>query len=182
MEDRKYIGITDNRLKHMRSVAEECYRLAKEHGLDEDDARAAYVMGFLHDIGYAFSEKASQHPEIGKQMINCAFAPLNGGIPGAGARTAKDADIADCICRHGHPYELDNIFTRILDDADMSVNSKGEKVSHEERLSDITVRYGADSRQARNASLLLKAFEMPDDKLGDEILLKEFLAGTGEHQ
>ena len=45
-------GISERKLKHSLEVARECKNLANQIKKDEAFANAAFVMGFLHDIGY----------------------------------------------------------------------------------------------------------------------------------
>ena len=48
-----YVGISNDRMKHILGVARQCYKLAKEkYKLSEDDSRKAFMLGYLHDVGY----------------------------------------------------------------------------------------------------------------------------------
>lgn len=145
--DKSYNGISDKKLLHMRSVAEECYRLAIESGMTESEARAAYTMGFIHDIGYAFSP-AKGHAAVSAEMLYSV------------ARGNLTHDIVTAIRFHGKPSgkRIDKItpLSRILDTADLSVMPDGNKVSVKERLDYIKARYGKNSEQAINTEELAK--------------------------
>lgn len=136
-----YIGITDNRLKHMRAVAEKCYRLAKEDFFPEEFARRMYFLGFVHDIGYRFSEESSKHPDRSAEMMI-----LSGIDPGIET---------DAVRNHGKLPEGHETFTtdewKILAKADLTVDSDGNEVPAETRLRGIMKRYGKDSHQYKNA-------------------------------
>ena len=71
MSESKYIGISEHRLDHTIAVARKCYDLAKnEYDMSEMDARKMFLMGFLHDMGYEFSENTEEHPGIVSDILN----------------------------------------------------------------------------------------------------------------
>jgi HD superfamily phosphodiesterase len=53
--DRQFIGISEDRLKHILGVSRKAYRIAKDRGHDEKFARKMFMAGWLHDVGYEFS-------------------------------------------------------------------------------------------------------------------------------
>ena len=56
----EYIGITSNRLEHSIAVARKCYTLAKtEYEMSEEEARKMFLMGFIHDMGYEFTDDST---------------------------------------------------------------------------------------------------------------------------
>ena len=133
-EKTEFIGISDDRLRHMLAVAKQCYKFAKEDGLPEEKARSLFTIGFCHDIGYEFSKDADNHNIVGHQMIKNAFQ-----------YSCQE------ILQHGKPYdpakwkELE-----ILNKADMTVSPQGKIVPYQQRLEEIKIRYGEQSLQYQN--------------------------------
>lgn len=141
MKNNTYIGITENRLHHIKAVAEECYRIAKEEGFPEEFCRKMFVIGWNHDIGYEFSEESLGHAKIGGELIS---------LIGACERSV------DAITYHGYDMEHPTDEWRILNTADMTVDHMGNRVSVKERLESIETRYGKESAQYQNAIFLAK--------------------------
>lgn len=131
-----FIGITENKLHHMLGVAEECYKLAINKGYDTDFAKTMYFLGFVHDIGYAFSKTSEEHPLVGAEIISNALG-----------ETASDNRFLHAIRQHGHYTEKKTAEWEILNTADLTIDSKGNKVHVSERLADIKSRYGEYSNQ-----------------------------------
>lgn len=136
----KNIGITDNRLNHIISVARKCYYLAKhKYGMSEIDARKAFLMGFLHDIGYEFATEAPVHPSVAADILNSFNAE-------------EWNELILAVSTHGKPQDFSGtVYQAILNEADLTVNHKGENVTMNERCDDIKSRYGAQSHQYLNA-------------------------------
>jgi len=124
--------LSDNRAKHIMSVAALCYKIAHENGFVEADCKKAFVVGYLHDIGYAFSSCNAEHPTIGGELLELC------GV---------SKDVIDAVRYHGVPNVPQNRFLQILNQADMQVNGAGEVVSVTERLEDIGTRYGFESTE-----------------------------------
>lgn len=143
----KYIGITENRMKHMLGVARKSYEIAKEkYHLSEFDARKAFVIGFNHDIGYEFSKSPSNHPFIGYEMIENAFN-------------------SECLPIKNHGSNIEqNVFSKILNEADLQVDSKGNFVTVEERLEDIKSRYSEIAPEYTNPLTLAKELDLVEDE------------------
>lgn len=69
--DSQLIGISNNRLLHMRQVAARAQEISVEiFGWPEHKARSMFILGFLHDIGYAFSSDQRQHEELGGEYLH----------------------------------------------------------------------------------------------------------------
>lgn len=153
--------ITDNKMLHIKAVAEECYRIAiEEYHLTQGEAERAYTIGFVHDIGYAFANESKSHPLKGMEMLNNAFGSM-------------------CfeVGAHGNPdTKYQSQYLDILNKADLIVDATGQKVGPIARLKDIGNRYGTDSSQYINAKQLI-------DKLftGEEInYLKAVKSSTSD--
>ena len=120
--------LTVHRRDHMNEVAELCYELAKnKYSLSEEDSQRAFFMGYIQDIGYRFCDNKNEHPEIGFRMMH-------------------SDEIAQAVLYHGKPnLSNNNVFLDILNEADLRVNSKGQRVTVKERLDDIASRYDVTS-------------------------------------
>ncbi len=118
--------IDDNRKKHIWAVAELMRKFALEKGFSQQEADDLYLLGLLHDIGYAFLEKEnySLHNKVGEEFLKKQ-----------GYVHWKEVSF------HGvakSPYQ--SKFLDILNWA-KHIDSKGNFVSFEERLKDISSRY-----------------------------------------
>jgi HD superfamily phosphodiesterase len=92
-----------------------------------------FTLGWLHDIGYEFSEKYKGHPSVSADLLRSI------GLPEGAALQA--------IEKHGHYVENKTDEWRILNMADMLIDSKGNPVTPTERLDGIKERYGEHSDQ-----------------------------------
>lgn len=126
---KKYISISNDRLSHMLSVARKCYEIAKKEGFEEDFCRKMWLIGWLHDIGYEFTTEKEKHPDISVELIQNLYVNIN------------DVDI-NAIKYHGrNPKKITDEW-RILNTADMLIDSKGNDVGVMARLEDIECRFG----------------------------------------
>ena len=119
--------LTPNRLAHMNATANRAYEIATTiFGKTEDQARQLYILGLLHDVGYAFDPADHAH---------------------AGGRVLADLGFAtDAVYDHGDPNVgvMDDELL-IVNAADMTTSPTGAPMRMEDRLRDIGERYGADS-------------------------------------
>ena len=133
--------LTEQKIKHNVTVARLCYKIAKEkYKTNENFARAMWTIGYNHDIGYEFIEDSSNisaHSDISDELIFSAF---------------KGDSYA--IKWHGKKISQSNVSLRILNEADLQVDSKGNIISVKERLEDIRLRYGNESKQYDQAKWL----------------------------
>lgn len=127
--------ITDERLRHMRGVAELMYETAIANGCSETFARSMYLLGFLHDIGYAFQETDSEyHGLVGAKMLDDVGYPY-----------AAEVEY------HGDPrveYKSDEL--NLLNWADLQVSWDGHRTSVESRIERSVEKYGMSSDIALN--------------------------------
>lgn len=135
-----FVGVSDARLFHSRSVAYKCYWLARDvFGYGEESARVAYMAGWCHDAGYAFAPTQLDHAEAGGVIL------VDAG-----------ASFADAVRSHGDPDVLAmSDLLLIVNTADMMCGPDGVPVSFDERLSDVEARYGVGSRQAVDVGEML---------------------------
>ena len=133
--------ISNQRLLHIINVARTAQKLA--HKLrPEDDAfmKNMFLLGFLHDIGYEFTQDPTLHGEIGGKILQNAGYKYH-----------------NCIAQHGLIKDTpvsDELY--ILNLADMLVNFDGQDCTFEERLQDIKKRYGEKSYQYQNSLILIE--------------------------
>lgn len=130
--------ITDNRLKHILSVARKAREFAsKLRPNDKEFQENMFVIGFLHDIGYEFDGDNHLHAFIGGKILK-----------------RLQFKYWEVISLHGNIKEKkmsDELY--ILNCADMSVKSDGVYVTMAERLDDIKERYGFGSEAYKKAAL-----------------------------
>lgn len=122
--------ISDNKIKHIHSVAEYMYEHAHEHGLDRDKM---YMLGLLHDIGYVRGKNG--HMQNGADMVK---------------QIGINENIAYAIENHGMDLsKLDKVTPELilLVRADLQVDYLGKFVGYEQRLNNIKARYGETSIQ-----------------------------------
>ena len=145
-------GITENKLNHMLGVARKCYKLALEKEYSEDEARKLFIIGYLHDIGYEFTDNSEEHAEIGYTIVKNAFGK----------------DVIE-IKEHGNPdMGLNNDYLNILNIADLTVNSFGKECSIYDRLSEIELKYGKDNKQYTNTVKLAKRLKLINNNFGED--------------
>ena len=63
------IGISSDRLKHCLAVARLMYEMAVEKGWQESKCQEMFLLGYVHDIGYEFSEEQLNHPIVGARLL-----------------------------------------------------------------------------------------------------------------
>ena len=135
--------LSEDRLKHIKSVAEFMFKKANEIGYNEEKCEEMAVLGFLHDIGYMFTNP-KEHAKAGGDILH---------------RTEyiywKE------VYYHGDPFcEYASPELNLLNMADMSVDGKGNVVGFKKRLNDIEKRHGKESEQYINSKMII-------DKLKD---------------
>lgn len=137
----KFMGISEDRLHHIYGVAKRCYEIAKCKGYSEDFARRMFMIGWNHDVGYEFATNSADHATVGSELLGLM------GISSdrIGSKTKH------AIRKHGRFTNTKSTEWLILNQADMTVDSKGNVVTVEERLEDIAKRYGANSDVYDNA-------------------------------
>lgn len=138
------IGISEDRLHHIIGVARKAYRIAKDMGYDEAFARKMFMIGWVHDVGYEFSKEQSEHAKVSSEMLHqlvCVNKIYDTSISlktnhAIYYRGSYPAEAVDC-----------NLEWKIINMADMLIDSKGNEVTASQRLDDIKNRYGEYSDQ-----------------------------------
>lgn len=130
-----YIGISEARLHHILGVARKSYKIAKDMGYDERFCRRCFMLGWIHDVGYEFSENQSEHPNVSAELLWTL------------GDNEEWVNTVSAIKDHGLYTENETAEWKILNMADMQVDSQGNEVSVSRRLDDIKNRYGEHSDQ-----------------------------------
>lgn len=132
-------------LIHSVKVAEVMREMAlKKKPGDIVFANEMHSLGILHDIGYLNGGDVENHAVIGSEMLEKANFKywkevLYHGIP-------------DC--------DYGSQALKILNIADMTVNSTGMRVCVDDRLYEMASRYGEDSKQYKDMAALRKELEL----------------------
>jgi|GEM_PF-297848 len=135
------LKISGGRVSHCLAVAETMKRLAKQYpkGLsaDEDDL---FLLGYLHDIGYAFADEQRNHACAGGEELKRQ-----------GYRYWRE------VYYHGKVQEeYDSAELDLLNYADMVTDVNGNDVTVSERIADIGRRYGESSYQKKESEELAR--------------------------
>ena len=133
------IGISEDRLHHIIGVARKAYAIAASLGYGEDFCYRMFMLGWLHDIGYEFAETQEEHPDESARML---LSLIDGPAPNDLKWPAYRA-----IKFHGRYLEENSTEWKILNMADLQVDSKGNEISVSGRLDEIKERYGEHSDQ-----------------------------------
>ncbi len=138
------MDISKDRLQHSIGVARKMYEMALQRGWNVEQAKKMFVLGFVHDIGYEFSNVQSEHADIGAEILKlCGFQYSNE------------------VQYHGkvqQDYSSEELY--LLNVADFLVGPDGHPVSVEERLVGIAQRYGEKSSQYVEAKKLAKQLNL----------------------
>lgn len=156
--------ISENRLHHILGVARRCREIAEEKGYNADGQRQAFLLGWLHDVGYEFGEN-EDHAKTGAAMLvenGDDLAKVSIGNGGG-----NDYPYAREVYYHGVPAErrivavydfgcesfVDNGsrfrsgMLDILNQADLETMPDGTRCTARERVDDVKARYGEESSQ-----------------------------------
>lgn len=147
-----YIGMSDDLLHHSLGVARKAYKIALERGRGEMFARKLWLLAWLHDIGYEFSERAEDHASVSACLVMNA-------VHGAFIEDFVFGGDYQAIRSHGQAVRHPSEEWLILNLADMTTDSTGKDVTFEERAEDIKERHGEDSWQYLNFRKLQKQIE-----------------------
>lgn len=137
------LTISDERLKHSIEVARLMKKMSEDAGWSQEKCEEMFVLGYLHDIGYEFSEQQCDHASVGGRMLKI-----------------QEYKYWQEVFFHGKlNIEYMSEELTILNIADMNIDSKGHNVGIKERLKDIAVRYGEKSKQFVEAKLLIEKIQ-----------------------
>ena len=147
---------TPQRALHCRGVALFMYEYAPIVGLD---AREAALCGWLHDFGYLFGDNRTFAESCGLLLEHVGYQNRNR------------------VFRHGTPQGLGTPLGVLLNIADMWVSPQRECIGFDARLADVADRYGAESPQAKECSIMVSALRKTHEwKLLAPVLGKPYSA------
>lgn len=128
----KYIGITDDKLMYALAVADKCYALSLEYGYEEMFACKMYAVGFIHSIGYAFSESEDDYLDVGAGLLT-----------ELGVSELITSAIRNC---NKVPAAVTSEW-RVLATAIVTLDTNGSYIDIKDKLFDTLDRYGMESAQ-----------------------------------
>lgn len=126
------------RTAHCRGVAIFMRRLAPHLGLEPN--RMA-LLGWVHDLGYLIGDTGTHAKDMGMLLATEGY------------------EYADAVAHHGtDDIDCSDAVEVLLNIADMSIDGNGFLVSFDDRIEDVTSRWGADFvgvKQCRKVADLL---------------------------
>ncbi len=133
--------LSKTRLSHCNSVGEMMQRIVQESdtGVFPFSPEEAFTVGYLHDIGYAFTDNQLEHSYIG------------------GLHLRKTGfKYWDVVYWHGNENpEINCPMLNLLDYSDMSIDFDGSSIDFDTRINNIIKRYGEDTRQVEIAKAVI---------------------------
>lgn len=145
MNDERFT-INDNKMNHILAVARLMYQMAIDDGKDEEYAKEMFLLGYVHDIGYEFCTKSTDHPNIGSDILQKSNYKYSNQVLYHGKPNKNDIE---------DQYAMD-----LLDKADLLIDHTGKYVGAKIRLEDIKSRYGENSHQYLNALTMVKKLKL----------------------
>lgn len=127
------IGISENRLRHSLGVARKAYRIAKDLGFNEAFCRKMFMLGWVHDVGYEFTENQADHSFVSANLVSLL--------------TNNQSKSIQAVKHHGRYISHPTDEWRILNMADMQIDVEGSEVDVSKRLNGIKEKYGEHSDQ-----------------------------------
>ena len=133
-------------MEHSLAVARRMHEIVEQRPSEFScNPEDAFVLGLLHDIGYAFAPESEYHADVGGIILKYHGYPLWQEVY--------------------HHHSVDGIYSsqllELLNYVDMTTNEKGQVVSTEERIEEIGNIFGKGSFPEINAvamALTLKDF------------------------
>lgn len=123
-------GLYNVKQIHVLEVGRLMAQLAKERGWDEEKQKEMFMLGYVHDVGYEFSETGADHAKLGGELLKSQ-----------GYKYWKEVYYHGLYDAWYQSEELD-----ILNIADLTINTNGENIGVEKRLENIANRHGTDSQ------------------------------------
>lgn len=130
--------ITSSRWQHILGVARRARVLAEKMRPQNDDfAQDMFLLGVMHDLGYEFSEEPAEHPRVGADILKRQGYRYWREVENHGNVNVKEVS--------------DELF--ILSCADMTTGPGGESFTMQERIDNMALRYGRESRAHKKAMI-----------------------------
>jgi len=135
------MAIKENKMLHSLAVGRLMEQMAEGRGWNPERTKEMFLLGMLHDIGYEHGEPKS-HAVIGGELLK-----------------KSNYRYWQEVYHHGSPdTEYDSEELDLLNMADLSIDSCGFYVTPYERVKEIKRRYGADSDEYKNATLIKEKY------------------------
>ena len=131
------------------AISEACFSIARRKNLPSKMCFKAYSMGYLVNIGVLLSQTESE----ARLMCNYALKEL--GV---------DEDITYALVNRLDKSAESTPLLDILNEALLSINSKGEQCSVEEVIDEIITNYGTNSKEYSNAVVIASKLNLADHK------------------
>lgn len=133
--------ISDSRIKHILKVAIKMKKYVAENpGKYSCTPDEAFLIGYLHDIGYEYTDIQTEHCYKGGEVLR-----------DQGYKYWQE------IYYHGVPQEVYiSPELTLLNYVDMTTSPNGEDITLQQRIDDIAVRYGKDSVQVKDAKKVIE--------------------------
>lgn len=129
--------LPEGKLLHMRNVAQKMYVLSHLHrAVFGIDPRVAYFLGYIHDIGYAFSENVFMHDRVGGDLLYSVGSFYHSILFNHGRGDFDSSSIPNGVV-------LD-----LLNYCDLTVDSMGRSCTVDSRIDDVKKRYSGDALDA----------------------------------
>ncbi len=145
-------NLTAERLQHCLTVGRKMQIIAKCLPNCPYSPEDMFYLGVLHDIAYEFVDTQMKHELVGGEILKC-----------------NNYKYWKEIYFHGMPDpEYDSLALDILNYADLTTDYQGKDVTIANRLIDIATRYGENSIQYKNATILSEKLKNKFNALIDE--------------
>lgn len=152
-------GIDDDRIQHSIGVARVAQEITEQNYVDNDIyPQDMFVLGLVHDIGYAFCEKQNEHSKRGGELLRAN-----------GYQYWQEVYHYGLVDIDYESTELD-----ILNIADICVGPEGARVKPRARLQGIKERYGPASDQHKKAKRLVSDLTDRIDFFGQSFQVSSF--------
>lgn len=127
--------------QHILGVARKCKEYAaKLKPNDNKFTEDMFLLGMLHDIGYEFTESNASHAAVGGEILKRNNYQYWSEVSLHGDETVDNMS--------------DELF--ILNCADMSTGPNGEDFTFDERLNEISSRFGTDATPYQKCIIEIK--------------------------
>lgn len=132
--------VSDDRKKHVFAVANFLKQYAEQQNMSKQEIEDLFVLGLLHDVGYAFAQpnNTHNHHKIGGEILK-----------------KQNYKYWQEVFYHGEPNSpYQSKFLDLLNWADLHIDAKGEYVEFDQRLQDISTRHNKPIEQLPSTAVV----------------------------
>ena len=142
------IGISNNRLNHVIAVARKMRRIVQENQSKYNiTPKEAFILGYLHDIGYEFTGDQTQHSIVGGKIL----------------RDQNYRYWREVYYHSRVQYEYTSPELILLNYCDITTGPNGEDFTIQERTDEVGRRYGIRSPQFGEMAKLKSFITIPNN-------------------